>query len=59
MPVFAAWAPRSLSTASICARVNATSGVWIAWTPSVFWAVSATIAVVPKTPRASHALRSA
>ena len=30
-----------------------------AWTPRVFWAVSATSAVVPNTPSASQALRSA
>eukprot|EP00967_Tisochrysis_lutea_P053709 scaffold66907_cov31-Tisochrysis_lutea.AAC.4 len=59
IPVLTTCAPISPRTASICARTKSTGTGCTPCTPSVFCAVSATIAVVPKTPSASHVLRSA
>ena len=59
MPVFAASTPMSLKTASSSASTNTAGSSCTAVTPSVFCAVSATIALVPKQPAAANALRSA
>jgi hypothetical protein len=49
----------SSKTASSCARTNAGGTSCTAVTPTVFCAVSATIADVPWTPAAAKAFRSA
>mmetsp|Transcript_43574 Transcript_43574/g.109284 ORF Transcript_43574/g.109284 Transcript_43574/m.109284 type:complete len:477 (+) Transcript_43574:1255-2685(+) len=59
MPVFTAPAPMSPSTLSICCVTNAGSTANTPCTPCVFWAVSAVMADMPKTPLARNALRSA
>ena len=59
MPVFAASTPMSSKTASSCARANAGGASWTAVTEVVFWAVSATIALIPWQPSAANAFRSA
>ena len=59
IPVFAASTPMSAKTASSWARTNAGGSSCTAVTPSVFCAVSATIALVPKQPAAANAFRSA
>ena len=59
MPVFAASAPRSSSTTSIWARAKSGGTSWIALTPTVFWAVRATIADMPWAPQRAKAFRSA
>ena len=47
MPVFAASTPMSEKTASSCARTNSAGASCTAVTPTVFCAVSATIALMP------------
>ncbi len=59
MPVLAASAPMSSSTASICARAKAGGTSWMAVTPRVFCAVSATMADMPCAPHRANAFRSA
>ena len=59
MPVFAASTPMSEKTASSCARTNSGATSCTAATPTVFCAVSATIALVRKHPAAANAFRSA
>src|SRR5436190_23567971 len=59
MPVLAASTPMSVKTASSCASTNSGGTSWTAVTPTVFWAVSATIALVPWQPAAANAFRSA
>jgi short-subunit dehydrogenase len=46
-PVFAASTPMSEKTASSCSRTKSAGNSWIAVTPSVFCAVSATITDIP------------
>src|SRR5204863_7423592 len=59
IPVFAASTPKSAATDAIWARTNSGVTASKAWTPSVFWAVTAVTATVPHTPWASNVLRSA
>ncbi len=59
MPVFAASTPMSENTASSCASTNAGGSSCTAVTPTVFCAVSATIADMPCAPAAANAFRSA
>ena len=59
IPVFAASTPMSSKTASSCAVTNSGGSSWIAVTPAVFCAVSATIALIPWQPAAANAFRSA
>ena len=59
IPVFAASTPMSENTASSWATTNSAGNSCTAATPTVFWAVSATIADVPYTPAAANAFRSA
>ena len=59
MPVLSASAPMSVSTTSICWAMKAGSTATTPCTPSVFWAVSAVIAVAAKPPMAVTALMSA
>mmetsp|Transcript_13320 Transcript_13320/g.53429 ORF Transcript_13320/g.53429 Transcript_13320/m.53429 type:complete len:332 (+) Transcript_13320:994-1989(+) len=59
MPVLATSAPMSPSTASIWLATKAGSMPRMPWTPRVFCAVSAVIAVAAKAPVASQALTSA
>ncbi len=59
MPVLAASTPMSSKTASSCARAKAGGASCTAVTEVVFWAVSATIALMPWQPRAANAFRSA
>ena len=49
----------SLATARTWSITISGGTVWIELTPSVFWAVSATIALVPWTPQRANAFRSA
>jgi hypothetical protein len=53
IPIFAAAIVKSSATASICAATKAGSRLAIALTPSVFCAVIAVIALVPKTANAA------
>ena len=59
MPVLAARTSRSLTTASICARMRSvgSSRIWV--TSTVFCAVIAVMAEVPCTPSAANVFRSA
>ena len=59
IPVLAASTPMSPKTASSCARTNSGGSWCTASTPTVFCAVKATIALVPKQPAAAKAFRSA
>ena len=59
IPVFAASTPMSEKTASSCATTNSGGTSWTAVTPTVFCAVSATIADIPWAPAAAKAFRSA
>ena len=59
MPVLAASTPMSEKTASSSASTNSGGSSCTAVTPSVFCAVNATIALVPKQPAAANAFRSA
>src|SRR5918996_5362501 len=59
IPVLAASTPMSSKRASSCARMKSGGTSWTAVTARVFWAVSATIAVVPWQPAAANAFRSA
>ena len=59
MPIFVASAPKSETTASICAATRSGGIGSTAATPSVFCAVTAVIAVRPKTPCAANVFRSA
>mmetsp|Transcript_3781 Transcript_3781/g.11360 ORF Transcript_3781/g.11360 Transcript_3781/m.11360 type:complete len:346 (+) Transcript_3781:1334-2371(+) len=59
MPVFTASAPMSPTTASICSPTKPASTPLIELTPRVFWAVSAVIADIPKTPYEEQVFRSA
>ena len=49
----------SSKTASSCARTNSGGSSWIAVTPTVFCAVSATSTDIPCAPAAANAFRSA
>ena len=49
----------SSATARTCATITSGGIGWIAVTPTVFWAVIAVIAVIPWTPQAANAFRSA
>jgi hypothetical protein len=46
MPIFTQSAPMSVSTRRICSATKAGGGACTPKTPSVFWAVSAVIAVM-------------
>ena len=59
IPVLTAPTGRSVATASICAATMSGGTSCTAVTSRVFWAVSAVITLMPKTPFASKALRSA
>ena len=59
IPVFAASTPMSSKTASSCARMKSGGSSCTAVTAVVFWAVSATSALVPYAPAAANAFRSA
>ena len=59
MPIFTASAPMSPAIASICAVTRSAGRACHATTPSVFWAVTAVMALVPKTPCAAKVFRSA
>ena len=59
MPIFTASTPRSSATAATCARMTSAGTGEIARTSTVFCAVIAVMAVVPWTPAAANALRSA
>ena len=59
IPVLAASTPMSEKTASSSASTNSGGSSCTAVTPSVFCAVNATIALVPKQPAAAKAFRSA
>ncbi len=59
MPIFTASAPMSPAIASICAVTRSAGSACHATTPSVFCAVTAVMALVPKTPCAAKVFRSA
>jgi hypothetical protein len=59
MPIFTASTPMSSTTASIWSMRICDGTAWIERTPSVFCAVSAVIAVMPKQPSAAMVFRSA
>ena len=59
MPVLAASTPMSSKTASSCATTNPLGSSCTAVTATVFWAVSATSALIPWQPAAANAFRSA
>jgi hypothetical protein len=59
IPVFSTSAPISFSTASICARTAFGGVATTPLTPSVFWIVSAVIAVAAYPPSAVTVLISA
>ncbi len=59
MPIFVASGGMSVATASICAATKSGDSVTTPVTPSVFWAVTAVIADMPKTPCAANVFRSA
>ena len=59
MPLFKASGGRSAATASICWTTRSDGWAFHARTPSVFWAVTAVITLVPKTPNWWNVLRSA
>ena len=59
IPILTASTPMSAATARTCATMTSGGIVWTAVTPTVFWAVIAVIAVIPCTPQAANAFRSA
>src|ERR1051326_7610420 len=59
MPIFTASAPKSVRTASICARTNAGGTSWTPCTPTEFCAVRAVSTDMPNTRNAENVLRSA
>ncbi len=59
IPVLAASTPMSSATASSWAVMKSAGSSWMARTPTVLWAVRATIADIPWQPAAANALRSA
>ncbi len=59
MPILTASTPMSCATARTWARIISGSIACTPVTPTVFWAVIAVIAVIPWTPQAANALRSA
>jgi hypothetical protein len=59
MPVLAASTPISLATASICAATMSAGMACTPVTPSVFCAVIAVMALMPKQPSAEKVFRSA
>jgi cyanate permease len=59
IPIFTASMPMSPATALTWATMISGGIGWTAVTPTVFWAVIAVIAVIPWTPQAANALRSA
>ena len=59
MPIFTASTPMSPATALIWAMIISGLIASIKSTPTVFWAVIAVIAVMPWTPQAAKAFRSA
>src|SRR5215211_3471013 len=59
IPVLTASIPMSSATARICAMTMSGGTGWIESTPTVLWAVSAVIAVIPWTPQRANAFRSA
>jgi hypothetical protein len=59
MPTLTASTPMSSTTARTCATIIAGDTASTAVTATVFWAVTAVIAVVPCTPARAKAFRSA
>src|SRR5690242_17398708 len=59
IPVLAACAPMSSSTASICLAMTSVSISCTAKKPRVFWAVTAVTTLLPYTPSAANVFRSA
>ena len=59
IPVFAASTPMSDATARTSSATVPGEIASKPWTPSVFWTVTAVMAVIPKTPNAEKVLRSA
>ena len=59
IPILTASTPMSLATARTWAMIISGGIGWTAVTPTVFWAVIAVIAVMPCTPQAANAFRSA
>ena len=57
IPVFAASTPMSDATARTWAATVPGEIASKPWTPSVFWTVTAVMAVIPKTPKAEKVLR--
>ena len=59
MPIFTASGRMSVNTLSISCSRNSGVTSKIPWTPVVFWAVSAVIALIPYTPFAIIVFKSA
>ena len=59
IPILTASTPMSSATARTWARMISGGIAWTAMTPTVFCAVIAVIAVMPWTPQAANAFRSA
>ena len=59
MPILTASTPMSSATARTWATMTSGETASTALTPTVFWAVMAVIAVMPCTPQAANAFRSA
>src|SRR5688572_5095153 len=59
MPIFTASTPMSSATALTWATMKSPGTGWMPVTATVFWAVSATMAVMPWTPQRANAFRSA
>jgi hypothetical protein len=59
IPILTASTPMSCATARTCARISSGETASTAVTPTVFCAVMAVTAVMPWTPQAANALRSA
>ncbi len=59
IPIFTASTPMSSATARTWATMKSPGTGWMPVTATVFWAVSAAIAVIPCTPQRANALRSA
>ena len=59
IPIFTASGRISVNTLSICCSRNSGVTSKIPWTPVVFWAVSAVIALIPYTPLAIIVFKSA
>ena len=59
IPIFTASTPMSSATWRTCSTITSGGIGCTALTPTVFWAVIAVIAVMPCTPHAANAFRSA